>query len=103
MYSGVNPFFIVWSTAAPTDTNANAIILPRQAQDKHRESTQNTRRFEGFLDPSLNSSKSFAEDHARLEAMREEFDISVCTQHAGDLLYVTHSRTHALTHSRTQR
>jgi hypothetical protein len=34
--------------------------------------------------------------------MREEFDISVCTQHAGDLLYVTHSRTHAPTHSRTR-
>ena len=40
----------------------------------------------GFLDPALNSSRSFVEE--RLEGVREEFDIDVCTQHAGDLFFV---------------
>lgn len=47
----------------------------------------------GFLNPTLNSSKSFAEE--KLELLREEFDIDVCTQHAGDLLYVPTAWHHA--------
>lgn len=47
---------------------------------------------QGFLNPTLNSSKSFAEE--KLEILREEFDIGVCTQHAGDLLYVLASASH---------
>ena len=40
---------------------------------------------DGFLDPNSNSSKSFAE--TRLDLLREEFDIEVCTQHATDLVF----------------
>jgi hypothetical protein len=39
-----------------------------------------------WLNPTADDSKSFAE--RRVEALREEFAIDVCTQHAGDLVFV---------------
>lgn len=39
-----------------------------------------------WLNPTADDSKSFAE--RRVEALRKEFAIDVCTQHAGDLVFV---------------
>ena len=39
-----------------------------------------------WLNPSADSSKSFAE--RSVERLRRDFSIDVCTQHAGDLVFV---------------
>jgi hypothetical protein len=39
-----------------------------------------------WLNPTADDSKSFAE--RRVEVLRKEFAIDVCTQHAGDLVFV---------------